>query len=64
MAVSIQGAVILEQNDTRVRYKQKCDKCGEVKPGATTTSVSKFSSYNSSFKCNKCKNMQKVVIKG
>jgi hypothetical protein len=64
MATAIQGAIIINQAGQMIKYQQKCDKCGTVKSGTINTSVGIHSSFNSSFKCNKCGNMQKVVIKG
>ena len=64
MPTAIQGAVIVNQSGQKIKYQQKCDKCGAVKPGAINTSVGAHSSLNSSFRCNKCGNIQKIVIKG
>lgn len=63
MATAIQGAVILDQDGQRVRYKNKCEQCGTVQPGANSTSVG-TGTLNTAFKCVKCGNMQKVAIKG
>ncbi|MDP4132728.1 MAG: ankyrin repeat domain-containing protein [Bacillota bacterium] len=57
-----QGAVITK-NDPKsavFSYKKKCDACGNVENGSTTTGSS---GVNSSFTCTKCKNKQKIVIK-
>jgi DNA-directed RNA polymerase subunit M/transcription elongation factor TFIIS len=66
MAAALQGAVIVKQDGTRVSYKQKCEKCGNVSNSTTTTSVSSSSSskMTSSFRCSKCGNQQKVEIQG
>ena len=44
MATALQGAVIVKQDGTRISYKQKCDKCGNVSSSTTTTIVSSSSS--------------------
>jgi DNA-directed RNA polymerase subunit M/transcription elongation factor TFIIS len=66
MATALQGAVIVSQDGTRISYKQKCDKCGNVSSSTTTTSVSSSSSSKttSSFRCSKCGNQQKIEIQG
>jgi len=43
MAAAISGAVIVKQEGTRIEYRRKCEKCGTVQPGTTTTHVSKSS---------------------
>lgn len=66
MATALQGAVIVKQDGTRISYKQKCEKCGNVSSSTTTTSVSLNSSskITSSFRCSKCGNQQKIEIQG
>ncbi len=60
MAVAISGAVILGEQGSIVKYKNKCEQCGHVAPGSTSTAIS--NNLNTSFKCFKCGNMQKVRI--
>jgi DNA-directed RNA polymerase subunit M/transcription elongation factor TFIIS len=66
MPAALQGAIIVKQDGTRVTYKQKCEKCGNISGNTTTTSVSSSSSskMTSSFRCSKCGNQQKVEIQG
>ena len=65
MATAISGAVILEQNGGRMKYRQKCDKCGHspntaIAIGAPTGSHK----LTTTFKCSKCGNQQRVEISG
>jgi len=66
MAVAISGCVITKQNDTTMKYKKKCDKCGFVESIEHNTQLVKHSStkHTSSFRCPKCKTMNKVIIQG
>lgn len=66
MATALQGAIIVKQDGTRLTYKQKCEKCGNVSNNTTTTNVSSSSSSKttSSFKCSKCGTQQKIEIQG
>jgi len=64
-AVALKGAVIIEQQGTRMKYKRKCEKCGWVDNSTISTSVpSKNSKSTTSFSCPKCRNNQKVEIQG
>ena len=60
--VAVSGCIILEQDGRMFKYQKKCESCGNVLPGATSTSVGVGESH-SSFFCSKCKNTQKVIIK-
>ena len=60
MAVALQGAVIVKQDGSRISYKQKCDKCGNVSSTTTTTTIG--SNLTSNFRCSKCGNNQKIII--
>lgn len=65
MAVAISGAVILEENGGRIRYRQKCEQCGrspttEIHIGAPTGA----NKLTITFKCPKCGNQQRVEIAG
>ena len=52
--VAIQGAVISRQDGSPVySYKKKCESCGKVMPGSTTTSGTSGTSH-SSFRCTDC----------
>lgn len=66
MVVAEQGCIIVEDKGTMMKFKKKCERCGFVKTGGgtLTTAPRKFQKRTSSFKCPKCKNMQKVVIGG
>ena len=61
MATAIKGAVIAGEKGSTVDYYRKCEACGY-------TSSSKYNTahlahrYNSSFRCPKCGNDQKVEI--
>ena len=60
--IAIQGAVITDQDGSmRFTYKKKCDSCGKVEPGSTTTSASS-GTLSSSFRCSGCGNMQEIRI--
>jgi transcription elongation factor Elf1 len=60
MATALQGAVIVKQDGSRISYKQKCDKCGNVSSDTTTTTIG--SNLTSNFRCSKCGNIQKIQI--
>ena len=66
MVVAEQGCIIVEDKGTLMKYKKKCEKCGYVETGGgtLTTAPRQFQKSTTSFKCPKCKNMQKVVIGG
>lgn len=64
MATALQGAIIEKQSGTTVVFKKKCEKCGDVSHSDTTTQINSGSIYNFQFSCVKCKNTQKVQIKG
>ena len=64
MAAALSGAVVVKQDGKRVTYKKKCESCGTVAPGSTTTTVSPNSTLRSSFRCTKCKTNQKIAIQG
>lgn len=59
---ALQGAVIVATDGNKVSYQQKCESCGNLKPGKTTV-YRNNGTYNSSFLCNKCKNQQTIQIK-
>ena len=61
MATAIRGAVIAGEKDNTVDYYQKCEACGYVSSSKRNT-AKLFHRYNSSFRCPKCKNEQKVEI--
>jgi predicted nucleic-acid-binding Zn-ribbon protein len=65
-AVALSGAVIKSQKGSLIVYSKKCEKCGSIHPGDTTTSISSSSAtkLNSSFRCVKCGNNQKIIIQG
>ena len=65
MAVAISGCIIKEDNANKLSYQKKCESCGYVLPGTTSRGgLSPYSDLNSSFRCPKCGNNQKIVIKG
>ena len=65
MAFAVSGVVITGQKGNQIQYVKKCEKCGYVQPGnCATTAPGSYSSVTSSFQCTKCKNLQKIVIKG
>mgnify|MGYP006969389336 CR=1 FL=1 len=37
MAIAISGAIITGQTGTLMNYKKKCEKCGQVQPGTTSS---------------------------
>lgn len=59
---AIEGCVIEEQDGSdEVHYREKCEACGYVSP-STHTMWHSFGTYNSSFHCPQCGNMQTVSI--
>ncbi len=64
-AVALSGAVIISQEGSRLVYKGKCEKCGSISNSEVSThSVSKGQTYGSTYHCHKCKNAQRIQIKG
>jgi hypothetical protein len=64
-AVALSGAVILKQEGSRLTYKQKCEKCGNLSSSTISCGApSVGSTLVTSFSCSKCKNSQRVQIKG
>lgn len=66
MAVALSGAIIVERKGTGLKYKNKCENCGDVSSSTINTQLSASTSVkkSTSFKCHKCGNMQKVLIQG
>jgi len=65
MAVATSGAVILEQNGDRMKYRQKCERCGHSP--STVIAIGAPAGANkltTTFKCSKCGNQQRVEIAG
>lgn len=59
---AIKGCVIEEQDGSdEVHYREKCEACGYVN-SSTHTMWHSFGTYNSSFRCPQCGNMQTVSI--
>lgn len=59
--VALEGAIIIRRNGQQVVFRKKCN-CGYVLPGTTATVISRNSTYRSSFRCPKCKQMAKITI--
>lgn len=61
--IALQGCVITESNSETgaVSYKKKCETCGTVQPGGTSTYL-KGGIMNSAFYCSKCKKTQSIKI--
>ena len=55
MAVAVSGAVMEEERDPIIHFKEKCERCGTVQPGTRTTTKHAVgdatSSLRSSFRC-------------
>ena len=65
MAVALSGAVLVEDRGNLVNYRKKCERCGHVEGGGTTTSApSKGNTLVSSFNCQKCRSHNEVRIMG
>ena len=63
MAVALSGCVITEEKGKLIKYVRKCEKCGHLLPGQTSTSISiKGSKKTASFTCPKCKTKNKIII--
>lgn len=59
------GAVIVGSDGSRVTYRKKCEHCGHVEPGTTTTSIpSRGSTLSGGGFCSKCKQTYDVKITG
>ena len=60
---ALEGAVIISSDTSTgaVKYKDKCEKCGNVSSSTHNTYI-KGTTLNSSFYCSKCKSSQKVRI--
>lgn len=64
-AVALSGAVIVSDDGSRIVYKGKCENCGSVSTSTVnTSSVRKGQTYTSTYHCHKCKNAQRIQIKG
>ncbi len=61
MATAIQGAVIAGEKGPTVDYYRKCEACGYVSSSKYNT-ANLYTRYQSSFRCPKCKNDQKIII--
>lgn len=65
MAVALSGAVIVEQRGSLINYRRKCERCGHVEGGGTTTQApSSGNTSVSSFRCQKCHTQTEVRIQG
>lgn len=65
MAFALSGAVIVEQRGSMINYRKKCEYCGHVEGGGTTTSApSSGNVMTSSFLCEKCRTSNEVRIQG
>jgi WD40 repeat protein len=62
-AVALCGAVIVSQDGRRMVYRKKCDACGHVEPGTTSSSIP-TGTLSSSFYCSKCRTRQEISIQG
>jgi hypothetical protein len=56
----ISGAIIDSINGTSVRYRAKCDNCGNIQ-GGFSSSTSPI--ITGAFVCDKCKTHNKILIK-
>lgn len=65
MATAISGAIIIEESGGRMRYRQKCDKCGHSPPTVVIIGAPPGANkLTTTFKCPKCGNQQRVEIAG
>jgi len=66
MPVALSGCVIVKQdpNGTRVTYKKKCEQCGWLDGGSTSTTVSGTSILRTGFTCPKCRVRREIRIQG
>jgi hypothetical protein len=65
MAIALTGAVIMEQTGGLLRYRRKCEACGYVEGGSTTTSAPSVNATSvSSYTCMKCRSRTEVRIQG
>ncbi|MBQ4403948.1 MAG: hypothetical protein II857_06000 [Selenomonadaceae bacterium] len=65
MATVVEGAVIAgeKSNPPSVDYYRKCESCGYVSSSKYNTAAL-YHRYNSSFRCPKCGNNQRIEIRG
>jgi hypothetical protein len=65
MAIALTGAVIIEQRGSMMNYRKKCEYCGYVEGGGTTTCApSSGNILTSSFHCQKCQTRNEVRVQG
>ncbi len=65
MATAISGAVIVEQDGRRMKYRQKCEKFGHVATTVIQIGAPMGSNkLTTTFKCSTCGNQQRVEIAG
>ena len=62
MPVAISGCVITDERGANIHFKMKCDKCGYFESGQPH-GLCFNSKYESKFRCPKCKNENRVLIK-
>ena len=59
------GAVVVEQDGTRMYYIKKCERCGHVDNSKTGSDIPGPGSYmSSSFYCPNCRQTQEIRIYG
>ena len=56
----ISGAVIYSIRNESVTYKKKCDNCGKIQGGSTSSSSA---TITGAFTCEVCKTYNKILIK-
>ena len=64
MAIALQGCVIIESKKGTIKYKKKCESCGYVENGTSSTSPMKSKHRVGIFKCPKCGNKQDIFMQG
>lgn len=65
MSIALSGCVIIEEKNNNIRYRRKCEKCGDTSvPYTTTSAKGNGTKRKMPFRCSKCGSMQEAVIQG
>ena len=64
-SVALKGCVIIKQDDHKIVFRGKCEKCGSV--AGSDHEIGQLSDHNTrsdTYYCTKCNNHQEVKLEG
>lgn len=65
MSTALKGSIILEETSTKLVFRLKCEKCGELQSGRiNATPVPRGQTKETHFFCTKCGAFNKSLIRG